>query len=77
MKVKITATFTWNEEVTDDDLNDICEDRMVPDDRGDFDDDQIDEAFGIWKDFKEEAIGNDVNNISDDARLVTEIVVVP
>lgn len=75
MKVKIVATYTWDEEVTDDDLTDICEQEyMKPDEDGKFDEDQLDKAFQMWKEDQEEAIVGDSSNISDDAVLDVEFI---
>lgn len=75
MKVKIIATYSWTEEVSDDDLLQICDDQGFEPDDGKYDEDQLDEAFRIWQSNKETAIEEDTANISDDAILDVEIKV--
>ncbi len=74
MKVKVKAIYEWEEEVSDDDLVEICENEgMKPEEDGGFDEDQLDHAFHQWKEQKEESLIGDPVNIADDATCLVEI----
>lgn len=71
MKVLIKATYEWTEEVTDDDLVEICAEHL----ECDADEDGMDAAFERWQEMKEEVLNEDTGNIADDAKLSVSIVV--